>query len=568
MKFKDMPYVRPDIDNYISVQTKLIEKINSCLSKDEIKTLIDEYKKNETDLNTTFELANVRHTINTLDEFYNNEFNYLIEISPKVESISNTFNKTLLNHKLINDIEDIYGKYYLDKLNIEEKCFNDSISDLLIEEQKLVDMYDTIIAGAKIEFEGKTYNLSQMAKFSHNLDRNIRENAAIAVDKFMESNDEKIGDIYSKLIKVRNEMAHKLGFESAIELYYSKMQRLDYDKNLVAKFREEIKNNIVPIASKLFKEQAKRININDPKMYDYSLSYLDGNPMPKGNKDELIDKALKMYSQMSKETKEFFTLMIDNELMDLETKPGKMSGGYMTHFAKYKVPFIFSNFNGTSDDVNVLTHEAGHAFMYYYASKFIDNESLIFPTMETCEIHSTAMEFFAYPYLNSFFLDDTNKYKHMHMSDSITFLPYACCVDEFQHIAYSNPNFTLKDLKKAWQDLEKKYLPWRDYGKCSFTTTGTFWYKQGHIFANPFYYIDYALATICALSFYLADIKDHQDAYCRYLKLCSLGGTMPFLSLLSACNIPNPFAKDTIKNITSSLLPIIKNIDYRSNYDK
>ena len=181
------------------------------------------------------------------------------------------------------------------------------------------------------------------------------------------------------------------------------------DKNLVAKFREEIKNNIVPIASKLFKEQAKRININDPKMYDYSLSYLDGNPMPKGNKDELIDKALKMYSQMSKETKEFFTLMIDNELMDLETKPGKMSGGYMTHFAKYKVPFIFSNFNGTSDDVNVLTHEAGHAFMYYYASKFIDNESLIFPTMETCEIHSTAMEFFAYPYLYLYTLVESLK---------------------------------------------------------------------------------------------------------------------------------------------------------------
>lgn len=561
MKFKEMPYQRIDIADYQNKQNEIIAKIAATTQNDLLTSLIDTYKANYIKVMTTASLAEVRHTIDTNDKFYNDEVNNLYQIYPLISEVANKFNMTLLKHPCLEFLKEKYGTHYFTKLANEAKVFDRSIMDLLTQESQLENEYDEIIAGAKIPFDGKINNLSQMAKYGQNLDREIRKNAAIAVDKFMQENDEKISAVFDKLVKVRDKMAKKLGFKNYLEMGYLRLNRTDYNPEMVANYRKQIEKYVLPIAKEFYQKQAESLHIKDPKMYDYSLSYLDGNPIPKGNKDELVAKALQMYSEMSNETKEFFNFMLTNELMDLETKPGKMSGGYCTEFSLYKSPFIFANFNGTSDDVNVLTHEAGHAFEDYYASKFIDNPDLVCPTMETAEIHSMSMEFFAYPWLELFFAEDTKKYKHSHMREAITFLPYAITVDHFQHLVYENPNATPQERKEMWAKLEKEYLPWRDYGECSFTKTGTFWYKQGHIFTSPLYYIDYALAQVCALEFYLADLKDHHDAWSRYLKLCSLGGTKPFLSLLKDCGLESPFAPNTIKNITTALIPIINKIE-------
>ncbi len=558
MKFKDLPYNRIDIKEYQNKQSTLINKINKTVDHNELKNLINTYNINYIDAATKTTLAEVRHTIDTNDKFYADEYNYICEITPLINDISNKYNLVLLNHSEKEYLVELLGQYYFTKLETEAKTFNDSVIDLLVLETKLVNQYDTIMANAKIEFDGRYNNLSQMAKYGQNLDREIRKNAAIAVDNFYAQNDDEIGKIYDELVKVRDQIAKKLGYKNYIELGYLRLNRTDYNADLVSKFRELIKTKVVPIANELYIQQAKRINITNPYMYDYSLNYLDGDPTPKSN--NLVQEAYKMYSEMSNETKEFFAFMKDNDLMDLETKPGKMSGGYCTDFLKYNSPFIFANFNSTSDDVNTLTHEAGHAFEFYYASKFIDNKALISPTLETCEIHSMSMEFFAYPWLNYFFKEDTNKYKHLHLTSTITFLPYAVAVDHFQHLVYENPNATPNERKEIWHKLEQIYLPWRNYGECSFTATGTYWYRQGHIFSSPFYYIDYALAQICALEFYLLDLDSHQDTWQKYLKLCSLGGTDSFLSLIKKVGIASPFLDETIINILSKLLPIIGGI--------
>ena len=558
MRFNDIPYKRIDISEYQNKQNDLIKKISENTNLTSIKKLIKEYEDNYIKVITLASLAMIRYTINTNDKFYDKENNYLNEINPLIEEVTNNFNKTLLNHTLKNELENIYGSFYFLKLNIKNKIFDQKIIDLLILESKLQDEYDKLIAGAEIEFDGKINNLSQMAKYSQNLDREIRKNAAIKVDNFMAKNDEKIINIYLELVKVRDKIAKTLGFNNYNELGYLRLGRTDYDINKVNEFRKNILEYVVPIANKLIEKQTKRINIANPKHYDLSLNFLDGNPTPKGDTSELVQKAKEMYHLLSKETDEFFNFMIDNDLMDLETKPGKMSGGYCSDLPLYKAPFIFANFNKTADDVNVLTHEAGHAFQYYYASKFINNPDMICPTYETAEIHSTAMEFFSYPYLESFFKEDTNKYKQIHMSEMITFLPYSCLVDHFQSLVYENPTMNATEIKNTWQKLEKIYLPWKDYGECKFTASGTFWYKQSHIFIDPLYYIDYALASICALEFYLLDLEDHNKAWHNYLKLCSLGGTLPFLELLKAAGLNNPFEKETIHAVINNLIPIIE----------
>jgi len=348
-----------------------------------------------------------------------------------------------------------------------------------------------------------------------------------------------------------------MGYENYIEFAYKKLGRTDYTEEDVAKYRDQIFESLVPVVSGIIKEQGKRIKIDNMQSYDLSLEFLDGNPTPKGSRESLVDKALAMYSEMSPETKEFFNLMVDRELMDLDSKAGKQGGGYCTEFPDYKVPFIFANFNGTKHDVDVLTHEAGHAFQSYESSKLIENPQMVFPTLEACEIHSMSMEFFAYPWMESFFKEDTEKYKFSHVRGALTFIPYGATVDEFQHFVYKNPKATKEERKAYFRKLQLKYTPYIKYDDIPFMQKGARFFAQGHIFQVPFYYIDYTLAQVCALQFYLASVKDRKEAWQRYIKLCRLGGSRPFLELVSEAGLKNPFVPGTIKAIVEELKEIM-----------
>ena len=560
MKFKEYKYERPNIDEICSFVEQKTNEIKNANDTDTIINCIKEINKLSSTYSTVSNLAYIRNSIDTTDEFYEKEIDYLNVEGVKLSSKFNEYTKILVNHPFRKELENVYGSYWFKTMELQLKCFDDCIMEELVEESKLSIQYDKLMASAKIEFDGKINNLSQMKVFTSSVDRNTRIEAYKAVNKFLFDNSNEIDDIYDKLVKLRHQMALKLGYENFIELGYARMGRTDYDAKMVEGYRKQVLENVVPVAADIYKENAKRIGVDDPKFYDLSLMFLDGNPKPKGTKDELVAKALKMYSEMSAETKEFFEFMTEHELLDLESKPGKANGGYCTYIPDYKSPFIFANFNGTSGDVDVLTHEAGHALMAYCSKDTIENPDLLWPTSEACEIHSMSMEFFAYPWIHEFFKEDTNKYKISHMSGAVTFIPYGVCVDHYQHMVYANPNATPAERRKMWSDLEKTYLPWRIMDGLEAYENGMFWFQQGHIFSSPFYYIDYTLAQVCALEFYLNSLENKEEAFARYLHLCKLGGSKSFLELISEVGINNPFNNGSIKKIIDKLLPVIETI--------
>jgi M3 family oligoendopeptidase len=259
-----------------------------------------------------------------------------------------------------------------------------------------------------------------------------------------------------------------------------------------------------------------------------------------------------MYREMSAETDEFFTFMCDNELMDLVNRPTKAGGGYCTMLPSFKAPYIFSNFNGTAHDVDVLTHEAGHAFQCYM-SRNLGVPEYYFPTSEACEIHSMSMEFFAWKWMKSFFKEDEDKYQFSHLSGALLFLPYGVSVDEFQHFVYDNPQATPAERNAAWLSIEKKYLPHRNYDGDAFLESGGIWQQQRHIYESPFYYIDYTLAQICALQFWVRTKNDRDSAWKDYVTLCSAGGSKSFLELVSLANLHSPFEDASFVSIVDDI---------------
>ena len=560
MKFEEYPLVVPSLEELSKEYEKLITKLENAKNADEQINTFRQVMKFDDHVETMFTIISIRYSLDTTNETYAHAQDVMDEVAPQLQVYSEKINKIMLNSPYHKELEDAFGSYLFKQLELALKCFDAKIIEDLQKENKLVSKYDKVMAGAKIKFNGQTYNLSQMGKFTTDVDRNVRKKATKAVAKFFEKSHEEIGQIYDDLVHVRDNMAKKLGFKNFVELGYARLGRLDYNDKDVANYRKQIQEVFVPIWVKLFKRQMKRIKIRSPRFYDLGLNYLTGNPRPIGDAHFLVEQARTMYKEMSKETGEFFDFMTENHLMDLEARPGKQGGGYMTYLAEYKSPFIFSNFNGTSGDVDVLTHEFGHAYQGY-CSRNIKVPSYRSPTLEACEIHSMSMEFFAWPWMDKFFGENADKYRYAHLADAMMFLPYGVTVDEFQHFVYENPNATHVERCAKWREIEKKYTPLKNYKGFDVYEEGNLWLRQSHIFQTPFYYIDYTLAQVVAFQFLVEMHKNQPRAWAKYNRLCKMGGKYPFTELLNHAHLRNPFEDGSLKKIARPLNKILKSFD-------
>ena len=560
MKFSEFKYERPNYEKYKEVFIELIKNIHDSSTYKEQKKYIENINKLRNNIESMQTICSIRNSINTEDEFYDTEKNYWDEYLPFYEELNSLFYKEIVNSKFKKDLELDYGKQFISICDYSLKVFSSNIINDLQEENKLCSEYTKLLASANIDFEGKIRNLSGLSQFMLSEDRNIRIKASKAYYNFFEENEDKFDDLFDKLVKVRTTIAKKLKFNSFVEVGYIRMMRTDYNANMVSKFRKQVLDYIVPVASELYKRQENRLGIDKLTYIDENFEFLTGNATPKGSLEDIIENAKKMYGELSKETKEFFEFMLNNNLMDLVTKKGKAAGGYCTYIPNYKSPFIFSNFNKTSDDIDVLTHEAGHAFQLYM-STWIDMPEINFPTYETCEVHSMSMEFITWPWMELFFKEESDKYKFSHLSSAIKFIPYGIVVDEFQHHIYENPNMSKEDRKKVWRDLEKKYLPHKDYENCDILERGCWWFKQGHIFKNPFYYIDYTLAQICSLQFWKRMREDFDKGWNDYINICKVGGTKSFLEVIEIGNLKSPFEDGCVKSVIGTIKKYLDSIE-------
>ena len=560
MKFNDYKYEKINIDETKEKFSNLIKSFSDAENLEEQTKYMDEIIKLRNHIDTMETLVSIRHSIDTTDDFYDKENEYVDEISPILFGFISEFYKALVNSKFRADLEKKYGKFLFDLAENTLKTFNEEIIPDLQEENRLSSKYSKLIASAKIQFDGEEKNLSEMVPYTQSKDRNVRIEASKKVAHFFKENKDEFDKIYDGLVKVRTTIAQKLGYKNYVELGYARLSRLEYDSEMVASYRKQVLENIVPLHTELRQRQAKRLGLDKLKFYDEPIKFNSGNADPHGDPEWILNHGKTMYNELSKETAEFFSFMTEKNLLDLLSKKGKMSGGYCTYIPEYKSPYIFANFNGTSHDVDVLTHEAGHAFQVYQ-SRGYEIPEYLWPTYEACEIHSMSMEFLTWPWMDLFFENDAEKYKFIHLSEALLFIPYGVTVDEFQHWVYENPNATPDDRRAKWLEIEKKYLPTRDYGEVDDLKEGIFWFRQGHIFNSPFYYIDYTLAQVCAFQFWIKSQENREKAWDEYLALCKLGGSKPFFELMKAANLKNPFEQGTIASVIPKIREFLESID-------
>ena len=540
MKFSEMPYTRVDFPAVIAQAQEIIQRASSAKSGEEQFEIHQEFNKLMDHVRTLYTIAHIRRDGDVTNEFYDGEKSYYDEKLPELNAVTNEYKKVLFATPYRQYMEEKIGPVAFKSMELEMKSFDDSLIPLMQEENALASRYSKLIATAKIPFEGEVYNLSLMRKFQTSPDREMRRKAWKAVSDYFLSVTDEIDEIYDKMVKNRTEQARQLGYENYVELGYYRMNRNCYDKEMVENFRKQVKEYFVPFANKLHEQRRQRIGVEKLSYIDTDVYFTNGNPAPIGTPEEILAAGQKMYSELSPQTKEFFDFMMENELFDVLGRKTKRQGGYMTYIPNFKSPFIFANFNGTSGDVDVITHECGHAFQGYLLR---DEEIREFAdiTMETAEIHSMSMEYFTYNWMELFFGDRKDDYLKMHLEDSAAFVPYGCMVDEFQHIVYEKPEMTPAERKAVWAGLEKVYRPHMDYEEDPFFGQGGFWQKQPHIFGSPFYYIDYCLASVCAMQFKVMMDEDFEKAWKNYYKLCNLSARDFFTNVIVEAGLNSPF---------------------------
>lgn len=557
MKFSEMPYRR--VEKAVLDQiSRLTERLTCASSAEEAEKIFMESEAISTEVQTMMNLCYIRSTIDTTDEFYAAEQEYNDELTPLLTEKSQEFSKALCASPFRRELEKKWGTLLFTNAELSMKGFAPELVPLLQEENALTSQYQKLYASAKIDFDGKVLTVAQLAPYKQSADRAVRKAAYEAEGSFFDANREQFDEIYDKLVKNRTAQAKKLGYENYLELGYIRLNRNCYGPADVARFRRQVVESMVPVVAEIKKAQAKRIGIADMKFYDDNFFYPDGNATPQGTPEELLAAGEKMYTEMSPETAEFAKLLFGNELFDVLAKPGKAPGGYCTSLPAYKAPFIFSNFNGTAGDVDVLTHEAGHAFADYVAARTIPILDLRSPTMEGCETHSMSMEFFTAPWHRLFFKEQTEKYEASHAEDALIFIPYGSMVDHFQELMYTHPEMTPEERNETWLKLERQYRPYLDFEDLPFYSRGAGWQRQLHIYQYPFYYVDYCLAQSMALQFWMESVKDWNAAWKKYLKFVGMGGTRTFVDLIRESGLLSPLDDGSIAKIVEPVSKWLK----------
>lgn len=557
MKFSEFPYERPDYPKLMETISQLTERFEKAASASEQIEIIKELEQLRIELTTNVQICTIRYTVDTRDPFYSQEEEYNEQMAPVLDEKRQEFNKALVASPFRKELEKEFGSLMFKNIEISLKSFSPELIPLIQEENQLVQQYQKLCAGAKIEFDGKVCNLAQLGPYQQSPDRAVRKAAAQAYGSFFDQHQAQFDDIYDRLVKNRTEQAHRLGLANYVEMAYLLRRRNCYGPQEVANFRRQVIEEIVPVNNEIKRRQAKRIGVEDFQVYDNTYFFPDGNPLPHGTPDELMEAGRRMYTEMSPETAEFIQMMFDHDLFDVLSKEGKAMGGYCTGLPKYDAPFIFANWNGTAGDVDVLTHEAGHAFADYTALRCIPHLDLRDPTMEVCESHSMSMEFLTAPWHHLFFKEDTDKYELFHAESAMTFIPYGCQVDHFQESVYLHPEWTPAQRNEEWNRLEKLYRPHLDNHEVNFYNRGAGWQRQLHIYECPFYYIDYSLAQMISLQFWSLSMHDHKAAWEKYLAFAKLGGTQTFMDIVHhiglACPIEDGGLTETVADVRNWL---------------
>ena len=441
MKVREIPYHRATEESMRSAFDAFFAAEKKATRAEDLLAAREALNRAWMTFYTQRELANYRYNQNVNDAFYQGEIDYYDAIGPQLDALQTKFYRAMLQSPFRKELEQALGSLLFRKYEVSIKAHSEACIADEQEENALVTQYTKRMSTLLFSWEGKQIPLSVLRGKLEDGSAQVRKAAADAIGEGLRAYGEELDTIYDSLVRVRDRIAKKMGYKDFVELGYYRMGRTGFTRAMVEKFRANVVKSVVPVVSRLKMGLKEELGLDVFRFSDNDVYCKGGNPAFLLTIPQAFDAAQTMYDEMDGEIGEFFRSMVAAEAFDVDAREGKCGGGFCDELPDYNQSVILANFNGTTGDVDVLTHEFGHAFaMHASAAAGVDFE-LGIGGMETAECHSMSMEFLCWPYM-----ENSSVTRRAHIASNI--LPTGSL---FCPTAVSWTNFSITPTKIPWR---------------------------------------------------------------------------------------------------------------------
>lgn len=552
-KFVDENLVITDYDDVRPYFTQLEQE--SLNNKDELLAWLDKRSELETVLQEHLGWLYIRMSCDTRNEKLRDAYNFFInEVQPHISLASNRLNEKLLDTGLAEKVTDKRYTNYFRQVRNQRRIFREENVPLIAKMQTLEQQYAAISGEMSIHYKGKEYTMPAAANFLRDPDRAVREEVYRLIAKRRLQDVGKLDNLLSELVKLRHTIAVNAGFENYRDYRFVDLDR-QYTVAECEQFHDAIEKDIVPLCRKIDEQRKQKLSYSSLRPWDMDVDpSLKPDLKPFKDGEELIEKTMQCFEEVSPKLKKGFTFLSDLNRLDLNSRMGKAPGGYNYPLYETGVPFIFMNASGSLRDVVTLVHEGGHAFHSILTHSLGFSGFKEFPS-EIAELASMSMELITMSRWNIYFdnEEELKRAKRVHLEDILKILPWIALIDKFQHWIYTHPQHTAAERASVWSDLQKRFssgmVDWSDFENYR----ATLWQKQLHIFEVPFYYIEYGIAQLGALGVWKNFLSNPQEALENYLRGLSLGYTVAMPEVYKTAGVRFDFSEKYIKQLASFL---------------
>ncbi|MBT6542125.1 MAG: M3 family oligoendopeptidase [Planctomycetes bacterium] len=494
----------------------------------------------------------VQHTCFTKDEEIDARYKEWIEkIRPGLKKIMFDMDRKFIASPALDSLPtEKFGSWIKSVRNSVELFREDNIP-LQTEESKLDAEYDKVVGAMTVEFDGETRTIPYMGRILQETDRDRRESAFNAIwDRFGQDND-KIQDIFDRQLQLRHQMALNTGLDNYRTLRFRQLERFDYGPEQCMQFHDSIEKVILPLVKERAAKRRESLGVEKLRPWDSSVDPKGRSPLrPLEGGTSLVDGCSQIFGQVHPDLAKMFSLLIDGDLLDLDSRKNKAPGGYQYNFEEIRVPFIFMNAAGKQGDVETLLHEGGHAF-HSIESRHHDLIANRGAPIEFCEVASMAMELLGAPHLDVFYKDpaQVTRARIEHLEGVISLFPWVAMIDSFQHWLYTNPGHSRDQRTSNWLAIMDRFgtneMDWSGLEQIRSSR----WMRQSHLFGVPFYYIEYAIAQLGALQVWRNHRKDPDGAIQNYRAGLALGNTRSLPELYEGAGIRFDFSQEMLEDL-------------------
>lgn len=480
-------------------------------------------------------LAMIAYTSDTADPAKEKaHLRFSAEILPRVEELGVNLARRLVESGLAPEGMETT----IDRFRTAIALFREESVPLFSELEELGAAYQRRTGSMTAEWDGRRVPLPQLAPHLESSDRAVRERAwRASVTEYVAARDE-LADLFDRMHLRRQAVAANAGFASYRDYVFPAKFRFDYTPEDCLQFHAAVAETVAPALARVMEDRRRRLGLDALRPWDLSVNPYGGGPIrPYQEPTELPAVARRMFGRVSPVLGDAFQIMMDEGLLDLESRKGKAPGGYCDTLQARGRPFIFMNASGVMGDVMTLLHEAGHAFHAFASHR----QPLVWqrhPGAEAAELASMSMELLAGQWLArpDGFLDevDARRARLEHLEDILTSLAHIACVDAFQHWIYTSEEGADREARDAaWLALRARFEPAVDWSGLQAERVAR-WYRQIHLYVYPFYYIEYGIAQLGALQVWGNARRDPAGAVAAYQRFLALGATRPLPALYEA----------------------------------